>query len=111
MKKTKRLASIALSSLFLLPAVFFLTGCGEKADVTLRVFSWEEYIDEGGEGSYAYDMLADGEELEDEDMSSMVKRFEKWYEKEYHETVRVKYSTFGTNEDMYNKLLLGKEYD
>ena len=111
MKKTKRLASIALSSLFLLPAVFSLTGCGEKADVTLRVFSWEEYIDEGGEGSYAYDMLADGEELEDEDMSSMVKRFEKWYEKEYHETVRVKYSTFGTNEDMYNKLLLGKEYD
>ena len=105
MTKFKRIASVALSFLFLLPAMLSLSACKGKADVVLRVFSWEEYIDEGGEGSYVYDVL------EKKDAPSVIEDFEAWYEEVYHETVRVEYTTFGTNEDMYNKLLLGKEYD
>ena len=80
MKKMKRLAAIALSTLLLLPAVLSLAACGEEG-ITLRVFSWEEYIDEGDEGSYIYDLLDEGEELsedDEEDTRSMIKRFEEW---------------------------------
>ena len=41
----------------------------------------------------------------------MIKDFENWYEKTYHKKVKVEYSTFGTNEDMYNQLTIGDTYD
>ena len=43
--------------------------------------------------------------------NSMIKDFENWYEKTYHKKVKVEYSTFGTNEDMYNQLTIGDTYD
>ena len=57
---------------------------------TLRVFNWGEYISDGSEGSY--DTNAE---------------FEKWYEKTYGEKVKVNYSTYASNEDMYAKLSAG----
>ena len=79
----------------------------------LRVASWEEYIDLGG---------WDKEELIDIDnpygeegvigVNSMVDDFTKWFnEGDFGFTIRVEYSTFGTNEDLYNRLNLGDKYD
>ncbi|MFR5087836.1 MAG: hypothetical protein ACLTDT_09880 [Clostridium sp.] len=42
---------------------------------------------------------------------NMVDDFESWYEKTYGEKVRVEYSTFGTNEDLYNQMTLGDTFD
>lgn len=76
--------------------------------VTLRVCSWEEYIDTGDwDKSDAID-LPEGTILA---KNSMVKDFEDWYQKTYGVKVRVEYSTFGTNEDLYNRLTLGDVYD
>ena len=103
----KRIASLFLASVALLPTLLFTAGCsGEKVTV-LRVFNWEEYIDEGGEGSYQYDY----EVNEDGSAPPIIEDFEVWYEETYHTPIRVEYSTFGTNEDMYNQLQLGDTYD
>lgn len=94
--KKKKLFSVLLSSLFLLPSLAVLGGCGAEETVTLRVYNWEEYIDEG-----------------DEETDDVITLFEQWYRETYPDEtpVRVDYSTFGTNEDMYNQLKLGNEYD
>ena len=76
--------------------------------ITLRVCSWEEYID-----------LGDWDEEETIDLESgdiigvnpMVDDFEEWYYETYGKKVKVEYSTFGTNEDLYNMLTLGDVYD
>ena len=54
---------------------------------TLNVYNWGEYISDGSEDSF-----------------NTVKEFEKWYEETYGEKVKVNYSTFASNEDMYAKL-------
>ena len=41
----------------------------------------------------------------------MVEDFEQWYYETYGVKVKVEYSTFGTNEDLYNMLTLGDVYD
>ena len=41
----------------------------------------------------------------------MVEDFEDWYYETYGIEVNVEYSTFGTNEDLYNMLTLGDVYD
>ncbi len=109
----KRIPSLALASLLLLPSLTALSGCGGKnAEIILRVYSWEEYIDNGGEGSYLYDtMLEEGLEPSEEDAPRILDDFEKWYEETYGTSIRVEYATFGTNEDMYNEIVLGNEYD
>ena len=76
--------------------------------VTLRICSWEEYIDEGDWDE------ADVIDLESGDIfgeNSMIDDFEAWYEETYGVKVNVEYSTFGTNEDLYNMLTLGDAYD
>ncbi len=105
--KKKQLASTLLALAFVTPALLSLSGCASDQTVTLRVYNWEEYIDEGGEGSYEYDY----EINEDGSAPSMIDDFETWYEEEYHKKVNVEYSTFGTNEDLYNQLKLGDKYD
>ena len=101
--KAKKIAVIAFSASFLLPSLTMLSGCASN-DIILRVYNWEEYIDVGGEDSYAATE-------EDPEPLSVVKEFEKWYEETYGASIRVEYSTFGTNEDMYNQLKLGNTYD
>ena len=101
----KRVFGCLAAAIMLLPTLALLGGCGGKrADVILKVYSWAEYIDEGGEGSYLSD-------VEETDAPPILNDFEAWYEETYHESVRVDYATFGTNEDMYNEIVLGNEYD
>ncbi|MBP5197444.1 MAG: extracellular solute-binding protein [Lachnospiraceae bacterium] len=76
--------------------------------VTLRVCSWEEYIDEG---DWEEDELI---ELPDADIigeNSLVDDFEEWYYETYGKKVEVEYSCFGTNEELYNMLTIGDVYD
>ena len=80
----------------------------DTAEVTLRICSWEEYIDLGDWDE------AEAIDLESGDIigeSSVVEDFEKWYYETYGIKVNVVYSTFGTNEDLYNRLTLGDVYD
>ena len=132
--KLKRIASTAMAVLLLLPTLSLLSGCdGRKDEIILRIYNWEEYIDEGGEGAFIYDELhdKDGNLIEsdilgenffrwyeevtgadfDDEGPSVLDDFELWYEKTYNTPIHVEYSTFGTNEDMYNEIVLGNEYD
>ena len=67
-----------------------LAGCGQSETLTLNVYNWGEYISDGSEDSF-----------------DTVKEFEKWYQETYGTQVKVNYSTFASNEDMYNKLSSG----
>ena len=61
---------------------------GNRADTrTLNVYNWGEYISDGSDDSL-----------------DTVKAFEKWYSDTYGEKIKVNYSTFASNEDMYAKL-------
>ncbi len=79
-----------------------------KAEVTLRISNWEEYIDLG---DWDEDELIDLPSGDIVGMESMVNEFEKWYYDTYGVRVHVEYSTFGTNEDLYNMLTLGDVFD
>lgn len=67
-----------------------LSACGSSDALTLNVYNWGEYISDGSEGSF-----------------DTVREFERWYEQTYGQKVRVNYSTFASNEDMYAKLSSG----
>ena len=86
MKKMIALLLIVLMSLSL-SAV--LTGCGSNVR-TLNVYNWGEYISDGSEGSL-----------------DTIKAFESWYEETYGEKIKVNYTTYASNEDMYAKLSSG----
>lgn len=105
--KIKRIATVAVAAMLTLPCFTFLSGCDSEDRIILRVYNWEEYIDEGGEGSYEYDY----EINENGEAPAIIDDFEEWYEETYGVSVSVEYSTFGTNEDMYNQLKLGYTYD
>lgn len=82
---------------------------GETAEeVTLRVCNWEEYIDLGDWDEEETIDLDSGDIIGE---NSMVEDFEEWYYDTYGIRVKVEYSTFGTNEDLYNMLTLGDTYD
>jgi spermidine/putrescine transport system substrate-binding protein len=75
-----------------------LAGCGPAADVTLRVYNWGGYI-------YEKDPSIPGDK-------DLTKQFEEWYQETYGVNVRVIYSTYGTNEEMYtNVVQLRRNYD
>ena len=91
MKKTITILLIAAL------AAALLGGCGSSSGkpaasgtLTLNVYNWGEYISDGSEDSY--DTIAE---------------FEKWYQQEYGQKVRVNYDTYASNEDMYAKLSAG----
>lgn len=91
---------------------FFLSGCSvsETSGVTtLRIANWEEYIDEGGWDEDEVIDLEDGTKIFGEE--NLLDEFEEWYEQTYGERVRIEYSTFGTNEDLYNQMTLGDTFD
>lgn len=92
------------------------TGCGssgkdgsQETVIRLRVANWEEYVDEGGWDASEAIELDNGVTILGVD--SMIDDFEKWYYETYGIRVEVEYSTFGTNEDLYNQLTLGDVYD
>ncbi len=67
-----------------------LSACGGRETLTLNVYNWGEYISDGSEGGL--DTIA---------------AFEQWYEQTYGMPIQVNYTTFASNEDMYNKLSSG----
>ena len=56
----------------------------------LNVYNWGEYISDGSDDSL-----------------NTIKAFEQWYEETYGRKVKVNYTTFASNEDMYAKLSSG----
>ena len=76
-------------SFSLLFSLFSLYGEGEV--IELRVYNWEDYIsiDDGS-----------GESVD------LIKKFEQHCKEKFNLDVKVKYSTFGTLENMYNELML-----
>ena len=90
----------ALAAAVMLLCTLILTGCGGDGStgdsgsgnktLTLNVYNWGEYISDGSEDSF-----------------NTVREFEKWYEETYKQKVKVNYTTFASNEDMYAKLSSG----
>lgn len=60
----------------------------------LRVYNWEEYVSEGDEEGEYVDVLSE---------------FETYCKETLGRNVQVEYSTFGTNENMYNELNMSKK--
>lgn len=86
MKKT---LSVFLAAVMLL-TLCALSGCGSSKTRTLNVYNWGEYISDGSEDSL-----------------DTIKAFEQWYQETYGEKLKVNYSTYASNEDMYAKLSSG----
>ena len=82
----QKILTAILSAVLLLA----LTGCGAEKGRVLNIYNWGEYISDGTDGTM--DVIAE---------------FESWYEETYGEPVTVHYSTFASNEDMYNKIAAG----
>lgn len=97
-----------LLGLFLGIALPVLPAKARQDEIVLRVCNWEEYIDLGDWDEEETIDLDSGDILGE---NSMIADFEAWYEETYGRKVRVEYSTFGTNEDLYNMLTLGDVYD
>lgn len=109
MKKFGLIKNIILAFVIILTVSIF-TGCGEDEDViVLRVSNWEEYIDLGDWDEEEYIELDDGTVIAGE--NSMIDDFEEWFYETYGKKVKVEYSTFGTNEELYNQMALGDVYD
>ncbi len=82
----KKILALALA----LCMIFTLCACGSSKTLTLNVYNWGEYISDGSEGSL-----------------DTIKAFESWYQQTYGEKVKVNYTTYASNEDMYAKLSSG----
>ena len=101
----KKELSLALTALLLLSSLSLTACSGETNTQTrdenvLRVASWDEYIDMGGEDSY---YSADSRPLYEE--------FEDWYKETYGKTIKVEYIALQDNETMYSKIKMGDSYD
>lgn len=81
----KALLTLILGTLL----VLCLAGCSGGAR-TLNVYNWGEYISDGSEGSF-----------------DTIREFEEWYLETYGEKVKVNYTTFASNEDMYSRISSG----
>lgn len=111
MRKKHKIGKAVLPLLF---GIFFaaqVIGCGEEEEdvIVLRVSNWEEYIDEGDWEEEDAIELSDGTVVFSE--NGIVEEFETWFYETYGKKVRVEYSTFGTNEELYNQMTMGDTYD
>lgn len=77
--------------------------------VTLRVCNWEEYIDLGDWDEDEAMELENGQTIYGD--RPIYQEFEDWYYENYGVKVKVEYSCFGTNEELYSMLTLGDKYD
>ena len=83
--------TLFLLSLFL---IFGLCSCGKDDELrTLRIYNWQDYIDDG---------------TMEEDGTSILDDFKNFYYENYGEEIEVIYDTFETNESMFNTLKTGK---
>lgn len=111
MRKKHKIAKTALLMVFGTFLALQAAGCGREEEdvIVLRVNSWEEYIDEGGWEEEDAIELSDGTVIFSE--NGMVEEFETWFYETYGKKVRVEYSAFGTNEELYNQMTMGDTYD
>ncbi len=86
-EKLKKLLVPALILFLIAGAALFAF---QPEPLVLNVYNWGEYISDGSEDSF-----------------DTIREFEIWYEEEYGQEVQVNYSTFASNEDMYNKISSG----
>ena len=95
----KRRISLIVFTLLFAFVLIFLASCGQgssddevkEGEVrVLNVYNWGEYISDGSLGSY--DTNAE---------------FEAWYNRTHKDKVKVIYTTYATNEDMYAKISSG----
>jgi len=85
----KKLLSLALLLIMML-LCFSLASCNNNEIITLNVYNWGEYISDGSEDSL-----------------NVNKEFEKYYYDTYGIKLKVNYTTYASNEDMYAKLKSG----
>ena len=103
------LAAVLLGAVISCPfTAFAMGGDSPEQTITLRVCNWEEYIDEG---DWEEDEVIDLDSGDIFGENSLVDDFEEWYYETYGRKVEVEYSCFGTNEELYNMLTIGDEYD
>ena len=81
---------ICVLALLCLAALLCLSSCGDSDTVTLNVYNWGEYISDGSEGTL--------------DVNAA---FEQYYLDNYGVKVKVNYTTYASNEDMYAKIKSG----
>ena len=101
----KKQLSMLLSTLLLFGSFHLVACANEQTDTgyeenVLRIASWDEYIDMGGEDSY---YSADSRPLYEE--------FEDWYKEVYGKEIKVEYVALQDNETMYGKIKMGDRYD
>jgi spermidine/putrescine transport system substrate-binding protein len=101
----------SLLALTMLLSALPLSGCTSSdgpqgfRDNVLRIASWDEYIDMGGEDSYYYDKETNP------DVKPIYEEFEKWYSDQMGRPITVEYIPLQDNETMYNKIKMGDKYD
>jgi spermidine/putrescine transport system permease protein len=88
--RTKRTLAGVCGGVVVLAGILAAVVNTNRNTLVLNVYNWGEYISDGSEGSL-----------------DTIKAFEKWYKEEYGVRVKVNYSTFASNEDMYAKLSSG----
>lgn len=110
-REIKRIKQLFSGLFLILACLAVFVGCDQedKDVIVLRVSNWEEYIDQGEWDAEEAIELEDGTVILGE--SSLVEDFEQWFFETYGKRVVVEYSTFGTNEELYNQLTMGDSYD
>ena len=104
MEEMKKQLSLALCAILFLSSTA-LTACNNQTaaqtrdENILRVASWDEYIDEGGEDSYK------------EGSEALYDEFCTWYYEQTGKQITVEYIELQDNESMYNKIKMGDSYD
>ena len=107
--KFKKVICLLMALCTIASFCFPIVAASSKDDeVVLRICNWEEYIDEG---EWEEDEVIDLDSGDIFGENSILDDFADWYYETYGKKVRVEYSTFGTNEDLYNMLTLGDVYD
>ena len=91
-KKATKIVLIVLFVIIILITAFAFMATAGKEVVTINVYNWGEYISDGSEDSYNTNL-----------------EFEKYYEEKLggNVDVRVNYTTYASNEDLYAKLKSG----
>ena len=99
-----------------------IPGLGNLNDNVLRVASWDEYIDMGGEDVYDEEFVAWYEETfpgkKLSEAQPLYEEFTGWYHENYathpdyqKDFAGVEYIALQDNETMYNKIKMGDKYD
>ncbi len=109
MKRFKMILSVASAVSLFGASILTFAGCANNEEIiTLRVCNWEEYIDLGGWDEEERIDLDSGDIF---GVNTIYDDFAEWFNETHDFKVKVEYSTFGTNEDLYNRLSLGDVYD